>query len=124
MAYWVEVVAPTGAVRWLRHGQLQTERRKSTRYAYPLLAERAIESHARRNPKLNVSYTIVSHTGLRTEHDPRSANPSLSIHVQKLDNGALRVYSREASCSVVTTDLQKTLSDLVKDWAEQVLCDL
>ena len=123
MSYQVCVRTMRG-VRWLAYGTLRRVQSHGTRYSHISAAIQSIEGFARRREE-QYTFTIEHADGHRQEYTPiEYRRLQLTFKIVPLENGAFRIYSREASCEMVATDLPSALSKVAYDWAEQVEADL
>ena len=123
MGYKVKIRA-AGGTHWLAYGKLTTER-KATYYLTPGKAREAGENAILNHGQL-LAFEVVGATNgrLRCDDDAPDGQLKLTINIDALKGGQFRVWSREASIDVLTTNLPNMLSNVAKDWAEQVVDDL
>lgn len=123
MGYKVKVYTNGGA-HWLAYGKLTTER-KATYFLSPGKAREAAEKYVELHSEF-LTWEVVQATNGRLRCGAGAPDGQLKItfNIDALNGGQFRVWSREASIDVVTTNLPNMLSNVAKDWAEQVVDDL
>jgi len=123
MGYKVKIHA-AGGTHWLADGKLTTER-KATYFLSPGKAQEAAEKYVLKYQGV-AHWEVVGATNgrLRCGDDAPDGQLKLTLNVDALKGGQFRVWSREASIDVLTTNLPNMLSNVAKDWAEQVVDDL